>query len=134
VNRRRTDRFLAELTNAPEASRIGTERDHYTDAHRDAERSGGGSIQAPIRAPRKIAANPIKPVTADKIIQTRRNIREPTKLGERKIHERVLSCTRAHQQIAELGVDAKIHRASTAADPFLRPLPLRLRLGAGYSH
>jgi hypothetical protein len=39
------------------------------------------------RGPRMVAAKPIKPVTADKITQTRRNIREPTKAGERKIHE-----------------------------------------------
>jgi hypothetical protein len=48
--------------------------------------------------PRVIAANPIKPVTADKITQTRRNIREPTKVGECKTHEVVLSCTRVHRQ------------------------------------
>lgn len=76
MDRRRTDRFLAELTNAPEALRIGTERDHYINAHRDA--SGGGHQP---HVPRVIAANPIKPVTADKITQTRRNIREPTKVG-----------------------------------------------------
>jgi hypothetical protein len=35
---------------------------------------------------------------ADDIAQTRRNIRELTKVGEREIHEVVLSCTRARRQ------------------------------------
>jgi len=37
-------------------------------------------------------------MTADDIAQTRRNIRELTKVGEREIHEAVLSCTRARRQ------------------------------------
>jgi hypothetical protein len=44
------------------------------------------------------AGNPTKPVTADDIVRTRRNIRELTKVGEREIHEAVLSCTRARRQ------------------------------------
>jgi hypothetical protein len=36
---------------------------------------------------------------ADDIAQTRRNIRELTKVGEREIHEVVLSCTRARRQL-----------------------------------
>jgi hypothetical protein len=32
----------------------------------------------------ELAGNPTKPVTADDIVQTRRNIREPTKVGERE--------------------------------------------------
>jgi hypothetical protein len=43
----------------------------------------------------ELAGNPTKPVTADDIAQTSRNIRELTKVGEREIHEAVLSCTRA---------------------------------------
>jgi hypothetical protein len=43
----------------------------------------------------ELAGNPTKPVTADDIMQTRRNIRELTKVGEREIHEVVLPCTRA---------------------------------------
>jgi hypothetical protein len=35
---------------------------------------------------------------ADDILQTRRNICELTKVGEREIHEAVLSCTRARRQ------------------------------------
>ena len=46
----------------------------------------------------ELAGNPTKPVTADDIAQTRRNVREPTKVGEREIHEAVLSCTRARRQ------------------------------------
>ena len=36
---------------------------------------------------------------ADDILQTRRNICELTKVGEREIHEAVLSCTRARRQL-----------------------------------
>jgi hypothetical protein len=36
---------------------------------------------------------------ADDTAQTRRNIRELTKVGEREIHEVVLSCTRARRQV-----------------------------------
>jgi hypothetical protein len=36
---------------------------------------------------------------ADDILQTRRNIRELTKVGEREIHEVALSCTRARRQL-----------------------------------
>ena len=45
----------------------------------------------------ELAGNMTKPVTADDIAQTRRNIRELTKVGEREIHEVVLSCTRARR-------------------------------------
>jgi hypothetical protein len=47
----------------------------------------------------ELAGNPTKPVTADDIVQTRRNIRELTKVGEREIHEVILSCTRARRQL-----------------------------------
>jgi hypothetical protein len=47
----------------------------------------------------ELANNPTKPVTADDVAQTRRNIRELTKVGEREIHEIVLSCTRARRQL-----------------------------------
>lgn len=46
----------------------------------------------------ELAGDPTKPVTADDISQTRRNIRELTRVGEREIHEVVLSCTRARRQ------------------------------------
>jgi hypothetical protein len=46
----------------------------------------------------ELAGNPTKPVTADDIVQTRRHVRELTKVGEREIHEVVLSCTRARRQ------------------------------------
>jgi hypothetical protein len=47
----------------------------------------------------ELAGNPTKPVTADDIVQTRRQVRELTKVGEREIHEVVLSCTRARRQL-----------------------------------
>jgi len=47
----------------------------------------------------KLADNPTKPVTANDIAQTRRDIRELTKVGEREIHEVVLSCARARRQL-----------------------------------
>ena len=42
---------------------------------------------------------------ADDLAQTRCNIRELTKVGEREIHEAVLSCTRARRQLFELRAD-----------------------------
>jgi hypothetical protein len=47
----------------------------------------------------ELASNPTKPVTPDDVAQTRRNVRELTKVGEREIHEAVLSCTRARRQL-----------------------------------
>jgi hypothetical protein len=47
----------------------------------------------------ELAGNPTKPVAADDIAQIRRYIRELTKVGEREIHEVVLSCTRARRQL-----------------------------------
>jgi hypothetical protein len=63
----------------------------------------GGALRIKLRAIfdglYELAGNPTKPVTADDIAQTRRNIRELTKVGEREIHEMVLSCTRARRQL-----------------------------------
>jgi hypothetical protein len=42
----------------------------------------------------ELAGNPAKPISADDIPQTRRNIRELTKIGEREIHTAVLYCAR----------------------------------------
>jgi hypothetical protein len=47
----------------------------------------------------KLAGDPSKRVTADDIAQTRRNLRESTKVGEREIHDAVLSCTPARRQL-----------------------------------
>jgi hypothetical protein len=47
----------------------------------------------------ELAGNPTKPVTVDDVAQTRRNVRELTKVSEREIHEVVLSCTRARRQL-----------------------------------
>ena len=47
----------------------------------------------------ELAGNPTKSVTADDIVQTRRHVCELTKIGEREIHEVVLSCTRARRQL-----------------------------------
>ena len=55
----------------------------------------------------ELAGNPAKPVSADDIPQTRRNIRELTKIGEREIHEVVLSCTRARRQFLEVALTPK---------------------------
>ena len=46
----------------------------------------------------ELAGNPTKPVTADDIAQIRHHVGELTKVGEREIHEAVLSCTRARRQ------------------------------------
>jgi hypothetical protein len=47
----------------------------------------------------ELVGNPTKPATADDIVQTRRHVRELTKVGEHEIHEVVLSCTRARRQL-----------------------------------
>ena len=49
----------------------------------------------------EVAGNPTKPAPADDIVQTRRHIRELTKVCEREIHEAVLSCTRARRQMLD---------------------------------
>jgi hypothetical protein len=54
-----------------------------------------------------LAGNPTKPATADDIAQTRRNIRELTKVGEREIHEVVLACARARRQLLKSAVTTK---------------------------
>jgi hypothetical protein len=46
-------------------------------------------------------------MTADDIAQTRRNVRELTKIGEREIHEVLLSCTRARRQLLNYVPTAK---------------------------
>jgi len=55
----------------------------------------------------ELTCNPAKPASADDIPQTRRNIREMTKIGEREIHEVVLSCTRARRQLLSSAVTPK---------------------------
>ena len=47
----------------------------------------------------ELAGNPTKSATEDDISQTCRNVRELTRVGEREIHEVVLSCTRARRQL-----------------------------------
>jgi hypothetical protein len=47
----------------------------------------------------ELAGNPTKLVTGDDSAQTRHHIRELTKVGEREIHEVVLSCTRSRRQL-----------------------------------
>jgi hypothetical protein len=47
----------------------------------------------------ELASNPTKPVTADDIAQTRRNIGELPRVAECEIHEVVLSCTRARRKL-----------------------------------
>jgi hypothetical protein len=49
----------------------------------------------------KFARDPTKPASADDIAETRRHIRELTKVCEREIHEAVLSCTRARRQMPD---------------------------------
>ena len=46
----------------------------------------------------EVAGNPTKPASAEDIVQTRRHIRELTKVCEREIYEAVLSCTRERRQ------------------------------------
>jgi hypothetical protein len=45
-----------------------------------------------------LLGDPTKPATVEDVVQLRRNIRALTKVGEREIHEAVLSCARARRQ------------------------------------
>ena len=45
-----------------------------------------------------VASDPTKPATFDDIAQALGNVHELTRISERKIHEAVLSCTRARRQ------------------------------------
>jgi len=47
----------------------------------------------------EVARDPTKPASADDVVQTRRHIRDLTKVCEREIHKAVLSCTRARRQM-----------------------------------
>jgi hypothetical protein len=50
----------------------------------------------------QVAGDPTKPAAAADIAQTRRQIRELTKVCKREIHEAVLSCTRARRRGLDL--------------------------------
>jgi hypothetical protein len=54
--------------------------------------------RAMFAAMHELARDPTKAATADDIATARRNVRELTRIGEREIHEVVLSCTRARRQ------------------------------------
>jgi hypothetical protein len=58
-----------------------------------------GELHAIFDGLHELAGNPVKPATAEDIAETRRNVRELTRAGEREIHEVVLSCTRARRQL-----------------------------------
>ena len=45
-----------------------------------------------------LASDPTKPATSDETVKALRNVRDLTKVGEREIHEMVLSCARARRQ------------------------------------
>ena len=60
---------------------------------------------------------------ADDILQTRRNIRELTKVGEREIHEVVLSCTRSRRQILNSVPTTKPTPTDRSGRQSLVPLP-----------
>ena len=47
----------------------------------------------------ELTGNRTKPATADDISQTRRNVGMLTRVGEREMHEVVLTCTRARRQM-----------------------------------
>ena len=59
-------------------------------------------VRAMFVAMHGLASNPTKPVTADDIAKTRRNVRSLTKIAESEIHEVVLSCARARRQALPL--------------------------------
>jgi len=72
----------------------------------------------------ELAGNPTKPVTADDIVQTRRHVRELTKIGEREIHEVVLSRARP-APIIELRANYELAKAA------LCPMVFRPASGCG---
>jgi hypothetical protein len=74
----------------------------------------------------ELAGDPRKPVTTDDIAQTRRNLRELTKVGEREIYEAVLSCTRARRQFLNSVPITKRTRTDRIADgPSFWPMVIR---------
>jgi hypothetical protein len=70
----------------------------------------------------ELAGNPTKPVTMDDIGQTRRHVRELTKVGEREIHEVVLLYARPAPTI-ELRADYETNPPLTAIAGEGRSLP-----------
>jgi hypothetical protein len=64
----------------------------------------------------EIASYPAKPVTADDIAQTRRNIRELTKAGEHEIQEVVFVVHARPPPIAQLHAAHKTDPALTIAE------------------
>ena len=51
----------------------------------------------------EVASNPMKPASAEDIVQTQSHIRELTKVCEREINEAVLACTGARRQMPNSG-------------------------------
>jgi hypothetical protein len=91
IRREELDGFIEGLFGTEESLEFPERAHHALDALSE--------LRAIFDGLHELAGNHTKPVTADDIAQTRRNIRELTKVGERKIHEAVLSCTRARRQL-----------------------------------
>lgn len=99
IRRDELDNFVEGLFGAEESLEL-PER-----AHRAIETLS--ELRAIFDGLHELASNPAKPVTAKDIAEARRNVRELTNVGEREIHEVVLSCTRARRQFLEVAPTPK---------------------------
>lgn len=99
IRREELDGFVEALFGAEESREL-PER-----AHRALETLS--ELRAIFDGLPELAGSPAKPVTAKDIAEIRRNVRALTKVGEREIHEIVLSCTRARRQLLKSAVTPK---------------------------
>lgn len=99
IRRDELDGFVEGLFGAEESLEL-PER-----AHRALK--GLSELRAIFDGLHELAGNPAKPASPDDVAQTRRNVRELTRIGEREIHEVVLSCTRARRQLLKSEITPK---------------------------
>jgi len=93
IRREELDGFVEGLFGAAESLELPQRAHHAIEALSE--------LRAIFDGLHELASNPTKPVSAKDIAEIRRKVRELTKVGEREIHEAVLSCTRARRQFLE---------------------------------
>jgi hypothetical protein len=93
IRREELDGFVEGLFGAAESLELPERAHHAIEALSE--------LRAIFDGLHELASNPTKPVSAKDIAEIRRKVRELTKVGEREIHEAVLSCTRARRQFLE---------------------------------
>ena len=99
IRREELDGFVEGLFGAAESLELPERAHHAIEALFE--------LRAIFDGLHELASNPTKPVSAKDTAEIRRNVRELTKVGEREIHEAVLSCTRARQQFLDSTVTSK---------------------------